>query len=62
MLKWVIGILAAIAFFWGLNRILIALTTDASGIDLVLGIVGVALAGFSFIYLGYLLGQVQKSI
>jgi hypothetical protein len=62
MLRWVIGVVAAVAFFWGLNRILIALTTDAGTVDLVLGLVGLGLAGFSFIYLGYLLGQVQKSI
>ncbi|MFP4174567.1 MAG: hypothetical protein ACLFSW_02150 [Halobacteriales archaeon] len=62
MLKWVIGVVAAVAFFWGLNRILIALTTQAGTVDLVLGLVGAALAGLSFIYFGLLLGQVQKGI
>jgi hypothetical protein len=61
MLRWLIGVVAAVAFFWGLNRILIALTSEAT-IDIILGLVGVALAGLSFVYLGYLLGRVQRSV
>jgi|GEM_PF-3200351 hypothetical protein len=62
MLRWLIGVVAAVAFFWGLNRILIALTSEATTTDLLLGVVGVALAGLSFVYLGYLLGRVQRSV
>jgi hypothetical protein len=62
MLKWVIGVVAAIAFFWGLNRIMVALTTQAGTIDLVLGLVGAGVAGLSFIYFGFLIGQIQKSV
>jgi len=62
MLRWVIGVVAAVAFFWGLDRVLIALTARSSTTDLLLGLVGVGVAGLSFIYFGYLLGQIQKGI
>lgn len=66
MLKWLVGAVAAVAFFWGLNAVLEALACQGGwehcSTELMLGVVGVSLAGLSFVYLGFLLGQVQKNI
>jgi hypothetical protein len=66
MIKWLIGAVATIAFLWGLTAVLDALTCSGGweycSTEIVLGVIGVSLAGLSFAYLAFLLGQVQKSI
>lgn len=63
MLKWIIALLAATAFVWGLSRVLEALTCDfGCRNEIIFGVIGVALAGLSFAYLIFLFSRVQSNI
>lgn len=65
MLKWLVGAVAAVAFFWGLTAVMDALACQGGwencSTEIILGVIGISLAGLSFVYLGFLIGQVQKS-
>jgi len=64
MLRWVIALLAATAFVWGLSRVIDALTCGqlCTSDQILLGVVGVSLAGLSFAYLIFLFTRVQADM
>lgn len=61
MLKWVVAIAATVAIVWGLVQVMNALAGGSFWVILK-GIVGVSLAGLSFIYLFWLFNDMKKKM
>lgn len=61
MLKWIVAVAATVAIVWGLTAVMNALAGGTTW-ELVKGVVGVSLAGLSFIYLFWLFNRMQKNV
>lgn len=61
MLKWVVAIGATVAIVWGLVQVMNALAGGTFWV-LLKGIIGVSLAGLSFMYLFWLFNDMKKSM